>query len=94
MDWNLAGGWATVSGLILEVLTLVWVFAKFVSKIQNKLDAIDAEQKPNHGSSMRDAINRIEETVKDIQHDVHTIDNKLAKLEGKFEQHVEERYSA
>lgn len=42
-----------------------------------------SELKPNHGSSMRDSINDIHSTVQGISVD-------LARLEGKFEQHVME----
>jgi hypothetical protein len=42
-----------------------------------------AELKPNGGSSMRDAINRIGLDVTEMR-------VSLARLEGRFDQHVEE----
>jgi hypothetical protein len=60
----------------IEIVVFIWGIAAFVSKINLRLDRIESEYKPNHGSSLRDAINRIEQ--------------KLAKLEGRFEQHVDE----
>lgn len=76
MNWSSAGGWATVGALALEVIIVLWGVFHHFSKIERRLDRIELEYKPNHGSSMRDAINRIE--------------SKIAKLEGRFEQHVEE----
>lgn len=80
---------ATILGL-LEILALIFGFFKFFNKVTSQLavvaervkgltdrvTTIEAEYKPNGGSSMRDAINRIEA--------------KFNKLEGRFEQHVEE----
>lgn len=111
IDWNIAGGWATVGCLTLEALLVIWGVFRYFSKIDHKLNKLDLDYdninlryedltekyndidqkyddirekltsielqyKPNGGSSMRDAVNRIE--------------NKFAKLEGRFEQHVEE----
>lgn len=90
LNWDSAGGWATVGSFAFEILAVIYAFFKFFMKFNHKLDNIQKEYVPNHGSSLRDAINRIEKVVKDVQADVHKVDNKLAKLEGKFEQHVEE----
>ena len=87
---NSAGGWATLGSFVIELIAIIWASIKFFNKVHRKLDSIGADLVPNHGSSLRDAIDRIEETVKDVQADVHLVDKKLAKLEGKFEQHVEE----
>jgi len=65
-----------IIGVALQAIGVLWAAAAFTTKIKTRLDRIEAEYKPNHGTSMRDAINRIE--------------NKLSKLEGRFEQHVEE----
>lgn len=76
MNWSSAGGWATVIALVIELIVIVWAVFRHFAKIDRRLDRIESEYKPNHGSSMRDAINRIEQ--------------KIAKLEGRFEQHVDE----
>lgn len=76
MFWNSAGGWATVGGLALELGLILWGISRYFSRIDHRLYRIELEYKPNHGSSLRDAVNRIEQ--------------KLAKLEGRFEQHIEE----
>lgn len=60
-----------------EIGALIFAGIKFFNKLNNRLDKLEEQYRPNGGSSMRDAINRIE--------------LKLAKLEGKFEQHVEDK---
>ena len=67
---------AQIVGVALQVIGVLWASAAFITKIKTRLDRIESEYRPNHGSSMRDAINRIE--------------TKIAKLEGRFEQHVDE----
>jgi hypothetical protein len=42
-----------------------------------------SELKPNHGSSLKDAVNSIREDVTSVKVD-------LATLEGKFDQHIKE----
>jgi hypothetical protein len=42
-----------------------------------------AELKPNGGSSIKDAVNKIADDVKEVR-------VSLARLEGRFDQHVEE----
>lgn len=67
---------SSIAVSLIEVGTILFAGIRFFVKLNNRLDKLEEQYKPNGGSSMRDAINRIE--------------NKLSKLEGKFEQHVEE----
>ena len=65
--------WATtVSGALAIMAALGWIVRRYL-----------VELKPNSGSSLRDAVDR-------IQSDVSAISVDLARLEGKFEQHTEE----
>lgn len=61
---------------ILQISVIIFGGFKFFASMTARLERVEEQYKPNGGSSMRDAINRIEV--------------KLSKLEGKFEQHVEE----
>ena len=61
---------------ILQISVIIFGGFKFFASINSRLERVEEQYKPNGGSSMRDAVNRIEV--------------KLSKLEGKFEQHVEE----
>jgi hypothetical protein len=69
--------WATTISGILAVIVAAGASLRWV--IKHYL----SEMKPNSGSSMRDAIDDIRTNVGDIKVCV-------AKLEGKFEQHIEE----
>lgn len=69
--------WAAFTSVILGVggvttLAIKWTIKHYL-----------AELKPNGGSSMRDAINRIGADMTEVR-------VSLARLEGRFDQHVEE----
>ena len=61
----------------IQISAIIYGGLKFFNKIIARLEKLEEQYRPNGGSSMRDAINRIE--------------LKLSKLEGKFEQHVDEQ---
>lgn len=67
---------AQIVVITLEIGALIFAGFKFFIKLNQRIDKLEEQYKPNGGSSMRDAINRIE-----IQ---------LSKLEGKFEQHIDD----
>ena len=49
------------------------------------------ELKPNHGTSLNDAIvKQVIPMLQELRENQVKIGNKVAKLEGRFEQHVEE----
>jgi uncharacterized membrane protein YciS (DUF1049 family) len=60
----------------IQISAIIYGGFKLFNKITVRLDRLEEQYKPNGGSSMRDAVNRIE--------------LKLSKLEGKFEQHMDE----
>jgi hypothetical protein len=69
--------WAALTSVILGVggvtiLGIKWTIKHYL-----------AELKPNGGSSMRDAINKIGLDMTEVR-------VSLARLEGRFDQHVEE----
>ena len=70
-----AAGQVAVS--FIEVGTIIVAGVRFFVKLNNRLGKLEQQYKPNGGSSMRDAVNRIE--------------LQLSKLEGKFEQHVDKK---
>jgi hypothetical protein len=73
---NNINSWGQLITSVIEVFAVIYAGAKFFVKLNARLDKLEEQYRPNGGSSMRDAINRIE--------------LKVTKLEGKFEQHVEE----
>jgi hypothetical protein len=69
--------WASLTSVILgvggvSILGIKWTIKHYL-----------AELKPNGGSSMRDAVNKIGLDVTEMR-------VSLARLEGRFDQHVEE----
>lgn len=69
--------WAALTSTVLGiggvvVLGIRWTIKHYL-----------AELKPNGGSSMRDAINKISTDMTEVR-------VSLARLEGRFDQHVEE----
>jgi len=68
VNWNnwftVASGYATTVGVGGGVV--IWGWRKLM-----------AEFKPNHGSSLKDALNRIEEKLDDINAHVHEVDIEL-----------------
>jgi hypothetical protein len=85
MFLNEASTWTQLIVSSLEIIAVVWAIFKFVNKIIRKLDKLDdisarlgtleSQYKPNGGSSMRDAVNRIEKQVD--------------KLQSRFETHLD-----
>jgi predicted Holliday junction resolvase-like endonuclease len=68
--------WGGVLLVIFQIVAILYGAIKLMNKITSRLDKLEEQYRPNGGSSMRDAVNRIE--------------LKLSKLDGKFEQHIEE----
>jgi hypothetical protein len=78
--------WGQVVTSAIEILAIVWAGIKFLNKVVRKLDKLDeiddrikkveSQYVPNGGSSMRDAVNRIEKQVDNLQERLeHHIDN-------------------
>ena len=65
MDLGTVANWCQVLSVIIFPL-VIWGWRKF-----------NAELKPNHGSSLRDAIDRIEKEVKKNHKDIKRLTNDL-----------------
>lgn len=73
-----AGAIAIVGGLV-KTLAVGYRFAK---RFEASLSEFGKEVKPNGGSSMRDAVNRIEEAVDRLGRRADTMDERLARVEA------------
>jgi hypothetical protein len=86
-----------VTGAIGSVL---WFVAKkaihhVIEENLHDLKVIKAEVTPNHGSSMNDVVKlQLLPLVQDLRKDQLEISSCVAKLEGKFEQHINEHSRA
>lgn len=85
-----------VAANVAQILSVVGPFLVFLFvlgwRIMKKLDAIGAEQKPNHGTSLRDAV---DESLKRIDRLEDKLDSRLSKLEqglaslrGSYDEHT------
>jgi hypothetical protein len=95
-----ASDWATVIYSYFFVVaglgSVLWFVAKkaihhVIQESQADIKTIKNEMTPNHGSSIHDKINlEIIPMLIDLRTNQDKIKNSVAKLEGRFEQHVEE----
>ena len=82
-----------VTGAVGSVL---WFVAKkamhhVIEAQLEDLKIIKAEVTPNHGSSMNDVVKlQLLPLVKELRENQVDVQQSVAKLEGKFEQHIEE----
>jgi hypothetical protein len=58
----------------------------FFKKLTDKIDTINKELHPNHGSSLRDAVNRIEQSQAEIKQNAKEI---RAKIDDHIEWHLD-----
>jgi hypothetical protein len=71
---------AEIGILIAAAAGVKWLVSKYLSELR-----------PNGGESIHDRINKdIIPMLKDLREDQLKIGEKVAKLEGRFEQHVDE----
>lgn len=85
MNWDSAAN-------VAQVLSVVGAFLAFVItlsvKINKKLDEIQAQQKPNGGSSMRDAVDRMDKKLDILDRRIDSVEKNLANLRGSYDEHT------
>jgi len=77
MSLNIASSWSQLVLSSAEILLLVWAGLRYINKlaakleklddINKRLDTIESQYRPNGGSSMKDAVNRIEKQLDKMQ---------------------------
>jgi hypothetical protein len=86
-----AANWAQILWASGAALATIAAIGKVFFSIKHKLDNIEAHTfKRNGGSSMADALHRLEVAVAENTRITQKISRELAKLEGRFENHIEE----
>jgi cell fate (sporulation/competence/biofilm development) regulator YmcA (YheA/YmcA/DUF963 family) len=95
-----ASDWATVIYSYVFVTggvgTVLWFILKkaihhVIAESQEDLRTIKAEITPNHGSSLNDVIKlQVLPLIKELRENQVEVQQVVSKLEGKFEQHIEE----
>jgi hypothetical protein len=74
--------WANVAQIASVIVSMLAVIWSFFRKMDKRITRMELEYKPNGGSSLRDAINRIEDKI-------NNVDVKVARLEGRFDEHTD-----
>jgi len=77
MSLDIASSWSQVILSSAEILLLVWAGLRYINKltarleklddINKRLETIEGQYRPNGGSSMKDAVNRIEKQLDKMQ---------------------------
>lgn len=75
--------WANLATIGSFVVPIIVSIVVIFNKMNRHLSKLEEQYKPNGGSSMRDAIDRIESRL-------NKMDRELSNLCGKFEQHIVE----
>lgn len=69
---------AEIAAAIIAISGAIAILHRVLfKKIYDKIDVIDKELRPNHGTSMRDAINRIEENQTEMKIDLKDVREKV-----------------
>ena len=87
-----------IMGLFGALLVFFYsMYNRRVKKLEDTIDEIKEltieirlETKNNHGSSLRDQTDRIEENQEKMSERLNGISIVLARLQGRFEQHMED----
>ena len=91
MNLNNASMFANLIWASLETILIFGAGLKFFFTVKHRLDNIENfTYKRNGGSSMADALSRLENKLEQNTKLTQKALLQIAKLEGKFENHVEE----
>lgn len=76
---------AQILSVVGPLIVFLWMLAR---KIDRKLDAIEYQQKPNNGNSLRDAVDRASAKMDRLDERMGSVEQSVAKLSGAFDEHV------
>lgn len=86
MDINTMASWVGVLWMAVFP-TLIWA----ARHILRSITSMDKELRNNGGSSMRDAIDRIEESLERLEHQSKKNRKQIKKIKGELDQHIQVR---
>lgn len=98
-DLTATGNYAQIASVIIPLIGGVWATYRridkkqmdhqmFLQRVSDKLDFIQNQFGPN-GGGLRQAVNDMSKKIDKIEERQITIGEKVARLQGEFEQHVE-----
>lgn len=80
--WDaIVGNIAVVAGGLVAVGGILRALYRFFKKLDNALSAVHRELLPNGGSSLRDAVNRIEERINLVEGRTAVLEHWRAEIE-------------
>lgn len=80
----------TTASALLAVITLGVLVRKLLTgSIQKEIESIRTELKPNGGSSLRDAIDRISERQTTIGHEIRDLKAETRGMREKLDDHIQ-----
>lgn len=82
---EVAANVAQILSVIGPLILFVWFLAR---KIDRKLNAIEYQQKPNNGESLRDAVDKTSEKIDKLGDRLGVVERDVAKLSGQWIEHV------
>ena len=99
-DLTTTGNYAQIASVIIPLIGGVWATYRridkkqmehqmFLNRVSDKLDFIQAQFGPN-GGGIRQAVNEMSKKIDKIEERQIVIGEKVARLQGEFEQHIEE----
>ena len=94
MDIGIAGNITQVlwglGALIGTIVTIAVYMIRRDITLNVKLDAIAAQQKPNGGSSMRDAVDKVSNQLDNLDSRLDSVEQNLANLRGSYDEHTKQ----
>lgn len=99
-DLTTTGNYAQIASVIIPLAGGAWAAWRkidkkqtahelFLHRVSDKLDFIQAQFGPN-GGGLRQAVNEMSKKIDKIEERQIAIGEKVARLQGEFEQHIEE----
>ena len=79
---------ASVAQIVSVIGALLAFIITFSVKIIKRLDAIAAQQKPNGGASLRDAVDRLNAKVDVVAVRIDSVERNVANLRGAYDEHT------
>lgn len=88
---DLLGGLASIGGL--SGLAAVLVAVRGMRRHEDAVQEVSAQMQPNHGSSLRDAIDRIERSQQATAERVTALDHRLGHEMGEIRRAMDREHS-
>lgn len=80
----------TTASALVAIITLAFLLRKLIlGSISKEIEGIRAELKPNGGSSLRDAIDRISERQTTIGREIRDLKTETSGMRARLDDHIQ-----